>query len=99
MIPPSLVEIALALVLRLRITRTPTTPPGNVVGMTDQGSSRESMHADTNEPIDLAAIERDLAAVEAALPRLDDGSYWLDETTGDEIPDDVLSADPVARRA
>lgn len=51
------------------------------------------------EPLDLTAIERDLAAVEAALPRLDDGSYWIDETTGDPIPDELLAADPVARRA
>lgn len=50
-------------------------------------------------PPDLSAIERDLAGVEAALPRLDDGSYWLDESTGEEIPDAVLAADPVARRA
>jgi len=51
------------------------------------------------EPLDLAAIERDLAGVEAALPRLDDGSYWLDEVTADEIPDAVLATDPIARRA
>lgn len=49
--------------------------------------------------LDLAEIERDLAAVEAALPRLDDGSYWVDEITGDEIPDAVLADNPVARRA
>ena len=49
--------------------------------------------------LDLAEIERDLAAVEAALPRLDDGSYWVDEVTGTEIPDDVLAENPVARRA
>lgn len=52
-----------------------------------------------SEPVDLAAIERDLAAVEAALPGLDDGSYWVDEVTGTEIPDDVLAENPVARRA
>jgi hypothetical protein len=49
--------------------------------------------------LDLGAIERDLAAVEAALPRLDDGSYWVDEVTGEAIPDDVLAENPVARRA
>ena len=70
--------------------------------MTDSpnASPTEQPHIDTQqEPLDLAAIERDLAAVEAALPRLDDGSYWLDEVTGDDIPDAVLAADPVARRA
>ncbi len=50
------------------------------------------------EPIDLASIERDLAAVEAALPRLDDGSYWVHEVTGDPLPDELLAVNPVARR-
>lgn len=49
--------------------------------------------------VDLARIERDLAGVEAALGRLDDGTYWTDEVTGAEIPDAVLAADPVTRRA
>ena len=55
---------------------------------------------DENAPglIDLAAIERDLAAVEAALPRLDDGSYWVDDVTGGQLPDELLAVDPVARR-
>lgn len=49
-------------------------------------------------PNDLAAIERDLAGVEAALTRLDDGSYWFDEATGEPIPDAALVDDPVTRR-
>jgi hypothetical protein len=49
--------------------------------------------------VDLGAVERDLEAVEAALPRLDDGSYWSDEITGGVIPDGVLAENPVARRA
>lgn len=48
--------------------------------------------------LDLDAIERDLAGVESALARLDDGTYWTDEVTGDVIPDEVLADDPVARR-
>lgn len=51
------------------------------------------------EPLDLERIERDLAGVEAALGRLDEGAYWTDEVTGQPIPDDVLAGDPVARRA
>lgn len=50
-------------------------------------------------PLDLERIERDLAGVETALRRLDEGTYWTDEVTGEPIPDDVLTADPVARRA
>ena len=67
------------------VERTEPDPAGRVV--------------ETVETIDLAAIERDLTAVEAALPRLDDGSYWVDEVTGAQIPDHVLTANPVARRA
>jgi RNA polymerase-binding transcription factor DksA len=49
-------------------------------------------------PLDLDAIERDLAAVEVALTRLDAGTYWTDEVTGAELPHDLLVADPTARR-
>ena len=48
--------------------------------------------------VDLDTIERDLAAVEVALGRLADGTYWTDEVTGEPIPDDVLTHDPLARR-
>jgi RNA polymerase-binding transcription factor DksA len=47
---------------------------------------------------DLDHVGRRLAAVEAALERLDAGTYWTDEITGEAIPDHVLQADPVARR-
>ena len=50
------------------------------------------------EAIDLERVERDLAGVETALQRLDDGTYWTDEVTGEPIPDAVLAADPVTRR-
>ena len=33
-------------------------------------------------PLDLDAIERDLADVDAALTRLDNDTYWVDEVTG-----------------
>lgn len=49
-------------------------------------------------PIDLERIERDLEGVEAALARLDDGTYWTDEVTGAPLSDALLDADPVARR-
>jgi len=50
-------------------------------------------------PVDLDAVERDLTAVEAALGRLADGTYWTDEVTGETLSDDLLTADPTARRA
>ena len=49
--------------------------------------------------LDLDAIDRDLRDVEAALMRLDDGTYWTDEVTGRPLDDDVLTANPVARAA
>lgn len=50
------------------------------------------------QPLDLDAIERDLADVELALTRLDAGTYWTDEVTGVALPDDLLHSDPTARR-
>jgi RNA polymerase-binding transcription factor DksA len=49
--------------------------------------------------VDLDVIERDLAAVERALERLSDGTYWTDEVTGEPIPEHVLADDPTVRRA
>lgn len=48
---------------------------------------------------DLDAIEADLAGVEAALTRLDAGTYFTDEVTGEVIDEDLLAANPLARRA
>jgi RNA polymerase-binding transcription factor DksA len=50
-------------------------------------------------PLDLDGIEGDLAAVEVALGRLDDGTYWTDEVTGEMLPDELLAERPAARRA
>jgi RNA polymerase-binding transcription factor DksA len=50
------------------------------------------------EPLDLELVERELSGVDVALRRLDEGTYWSDEITGEAIPDDVLAGDPVARR-
>ena len=55
--------------------------------------------APAGDPVDLDAIERDLAGVERALERLSDGTYWTDEVTGAPIPEQVLADDPTARRA
>jgi len=48
---------------------------------------------------DLDAIETDLADVEVALVRLETGTYWTCEVTGQELPDELLAANPTARRA
>lgn len=77
----------------------PHTPTADVPAPTSSADVEAAAAERTSATTaDLAAIERDLEAVEAALPRLDDGSYWRDEVTGEEIPADVLAADPIARR-
>ena len=45
---------------------------------------------------DLDAVEADLAAVEKALPRLDDGTYGTCSTCGARIDDARLAVDPTA---
>lgn len=57
------------------------------------------MQPDPPPAIDLDAIERDLADVEVALDRLDAGTYWLDEVTGEPLPADLLADHPTARRS
>ena len=52
----------------------------------------------TADEVDLDTVERELAAVEVALDRLADGTYWTDEVTGEPITDVVLTHDPLARR-
>jgi RNA polymerase-binding transcription factor DksA len=47
--------------------------------------------------IDLDAIQRDLEGVQNALDRLNEGTYWTDEVTGDIIPNEVLDAFPLTR--
>ena len=49
-------------------------------------------------PLDLDAIERDLADVDAALTRLDNDTYWVDEVTGQPLSSGLLAAQPTARR-
>ncbi len=84
----------------------------SVVGVTDAPSSPNTPPDDagltvsdvppsdaTAAPVDLDAVERDLAAVEVALERLSDGTYWTDEVTGEPIAAHVLVDDPTARRA
>lgn len=61
-------------------------------------SSTEPTHEKSTTLIDLDAIERDLADVEMALSRLDAGTYWVDEISGQPLPDAVLEANPLARR-
>ncbi|MFZ9483324.1 MAG: hypothetical protein ACO3AV_10535 [Ilumatobacteraceae bacterium] len=66
----------------------------------EQAVAAEGVGSDAPEAsrLDLDGIERDLADVEAALARLNAGTYWTDEITGGTIPDETLAANPVTRR-
>ena len=66
---------------------------------TSPGENVEDATPAVSAAIDLDAIEADLDAVQTALGRLADGTYWTDEVTGAPIPADVLTADPLTRRA
>ena len=63
-----------------------------------RGLSRPAPDAPTGSAVDLDRIAQDLVDVEVALERLDEGTYWTCEVTGEPLPDDLLAADPVARR-
>ncbi len=74
--------------------------------MTDSQHEPPVVHdvSDTSRPssseeVDLDAIERDLRDVETALNRLADGTYWIDEVTGEAIAEQTLVRNPMARRA
>jgi len=45
----------------------------------------------------LEQLEYELAEIEAALQRLDEGTYGVDEVTGDPIAPERLEAYPIAR--
>ena len=60
----------------------------------DQGSETFEREKDLSI---LEGLESDLAEIEAALQRLDDGSYGIDEVTGDPISAERLEALPTAR--
>ena len=60
----------------------------------DQGSETFEREKDLSI---LEGLESDLAEIEAALQRLDDGSYGIDEVTGEPIVPERLEALPTAR--
>lgn len=73
------------------IPSTPTSPSPPYHALMDSTSERE------RELAALAAIQADLAGVDRALERIDDGSYGTCEACGQPIPDEVLDEAPVTR--
>jgi hypothetical protein len=58
-----------------------------------------SNNSPASSPLDLDSIDQDLTDVETALQRLDAGTYFVDEITGAPLSQDLLNANPTARRA
>lgn len=53
----------------------------------------------SSSPLDLAEIDTNLDAVEIALVRLENGTYFSDEITGKPLDEQLLNDNPIARRA
>lgn len=49
--------------------------------------------------LDLDGIDAELDAVEVALVRLENGTYFTDEITGSPLDEQLLTKNPIARRA
>lgn len=80
-------------------TRPDETDAEGELSSHDQHSS-DSGNETTEEQKDLGileSLETELAEVEAALRRLDEGTYGVDEVTGDPIDPARLDARPQAR--
>lgn len=54
--------------------------------------------ADDTSP-DLNDIDASLDAVEVALVRLENGTYFTDEITGNPLDEQLLISNPIARRS
>jgi RNA polymerase-binding transcription factor DksA len=76
-------------------------PAADDAGDTDLQSDAGGQGSETFErEKDIAILEQlehDLAEIEAALQRLDDGTYGIDENTGQPIARERLEALPTAR--
>jgi RNA polymerase-binding transcription factor DksA len=72
-----------------------TEPPGDVAESAPAGVREPSERE--RELAALASLQGDLADVDRALARLDEGTYGTCEVCGEAIPDDVLERVPVTR--
>ena len=62
-------------------------------------NAQSHMLESMSDALDLDAIDQDLTDVETALQRLDAGTYFVDEITGAPLSQEMLNANPTARRA
>jgi len=70
---------------------------GDLAHVTDPADHASETFEREKDVAILEQLERDLAEIEAALQRLDEGTYGIDEVTGDPIAAERLDAYPVAR--
>ena len=74
-----------------------TDTAGDTTHQSDAGGQGSETFEREKDIAILEQLERDLAEIEAALQRLDDGTYGIDEVTGDPISRERLEAYPTAR--
>jgi RNA polymerase-binding transcription factor DksA len=70
---------------------------GDIAHITDPADQASETFEREKDVAILEQLEHDLAEIEAALARLDDGSYGIDEVTGEPIGAERLDAYPAAR--
>jgi RNA polymerase-binding transcription factor DksA len=70
---------------------------GDVSHITDPADQGSETFERAKDGAILEQLENDLAEIEAALQRLDEGTYGIDEVTGDPIAAERLEAYPIAR--
>lgn len=58
-----------------------------------------SSGSDSANSLDLDQIDVELDAVEIALVRLENGTYFTDEITGKPLDEQLLTNNPIVRRA
>jgi RNA polymerase-binding transcription factor DksA len=80
-------------------TQRDDTQPDTVQPDDTQPDAVQDEPSAATPPLDLAAIEADLADVEVALARLDAGTYWTCEVTGQPLSEELMAAEPTRRRS
>jgi RNA polymerase-binding transcription factor DksA len=70
---------------------------GDVARVTDPADQASETFEREKDIAILEQLEREMAEIEAALQRLDEGTYGIDEVTGEPIAPERLDAYPVAR--
>jgi RNA polymerase-binding transcription factor DksA len=70
---------------------------GDIADVTDPADQGSELFEREKDLAILEQLEGDLAEIEAALQRLDEGTYGIDEVTGQPIARERLEAYPTAR--